>query len=169
MTKGRSTDQDTTNARMNDAEGANTLESMIECARARTYGFVLQQGYPAIESDAGTGLHRDVGALAFEVRAPSVVMMMLVFVQSAVRVENVVQHRGIRRHGSLCRRGRFGGYRVRRQRQLCNRIYTKMSIISEFTEKRHARTHAIQRALFHPVNVPIPLCRSCPRAKSKSA
>lgn len=52
-------------------------------------------------------------------------MVMLVLVQSAVRVENVVQHRGIRWHGSLRRRGRFGGNRVRRQRQFCNRIFTE--------------------------------------------
>lgn len=35
------------------------------------------------------------------------VVMVLMFVQRAVRIENVVQHRRIRRYRSLCRRRRF--------------------------------------------------------------
>jgi len=87
--------------------------------RFHAYGFVLQQRYPTIECDTSTSLHSNIGALAFEVRAPFVIVMMLMLVQSAVRVKDVVQHWCIRRHRSL-RRRRFRRNRVRRQRQFCN-------------------------------------------------
>lgn len=61
---------------------------MTECDC--TYCFVLQQRYPTVESDTGAGLHRNIGALAFEVRAPFVVVMMLMLVQGAVRIEDVI-------------------------------------------------------------------------------
>lgn len=61
---------------------------ITECDCA--YCFVLQQRYPTVESDTGAGLHRNIGALAFEVRAPFVIVMMLMLVQGAVRVEDVI-------------------------------------------------------------------------------
>lgn len=88
--------------------------------RFHAYGFVLQQRYPTIKCDTSTSLHRNVGALAFEVRAPFVIVMMLMLVQSAVRVKDVVEHWCIRRHRSLRSRRRFRRNRVRRQRQFCN-------------------------------------------------
>jgi len=88
--------------------------------RFHTYGFVLQQRYSAIERNTSTRLYGNVRTLAFEVRAPFVIVMMLMLVQSAVRIKDVVQHWCIRRHRSLCRRRRFRRNRVRRQRQFCN-------------------------------------------------
>lgn len=41
------------------------------------------------------------------------IVMMLMLVQRAVRIENVVQHRRVRRYRSLCRRRRFRRYRIR--------------------------------------------------------
>lgn len=93
---------------------------MTECDCA--YRFVLQQRYPTVESDTGAGLDRNIGALAFEVGAPFVIVMMLMLVKGAVRVEDVIQHWCIRWHRSLRRRRRFRRNRVRRQRQFCNNI-----------------------------------------------
>lgn len=106
---------------------------MTECDCA--YGFVMQQRYPTVESDIGARLHRNIGALAFEVRAPFVIVMMLMLVQGAVRVEDVIQHWCIRRHRSLRRRRRFRRNRVRRQRQFCNTVeyakyYFKTTLIT---------------------------------------
>lgn len=69
-----------------------------------THGFILEQGHAAIEHDVVASLNGHILPFGFEVGTPPMIVMMLVLVQRAVRVEDVVQHRCIRRYRSLCRR-----------------------------------------------------------------
>ena len=86
-----------------------------------TYHFVVKHRYSTIERYICSGLNSNVFTLSLKMWTPTMVMIVLMFVERAVRVEYIIQHRWVCWHWPFrCIRA-FGQDLLSRWWKICNK------------------------------------------------